>query len=78
MVGSNDEQSEGIKGAVEGLKGKVKETAGTFLGNDSMQREGRSQSNKGEAQQEAADKEAEAKRAREQAGAHEGDERTEQ
>lgn len=73
-----DEQQKGIKGAVEGLKGKFKETAGTFMGNDNMQREGRSQARKGEAQQQAADKEAEAQRAEQRAAEHEGDERGQQ
>ena len=73
-----DEQQKGIKGAVEGLKGKFKETAGTFMGNDKMEREGRSQTHKGEAQQEAANKEAEARRAQERAETHEGTERRQQ
>ena len=73
-----NEQQKGIKGAVEGLKGKFKETAGTFMGNDNMEREGRSQSHKGEAQQQAADKEAEARQAEQRAETHEGEERNQQ
>jgi uncharacterized protein YjbJ (UPF0337 family) len=33
------ERSEGIKGAVEDVKGRVKEAAGAVTGQDSMQRE---------------------------------------
>ncbi|WP_158879729.1 CsbD family protein [Amycolatopsis anabasis] len=73
-----DEQREGVKGAVEDLKGKAKETAGTFLGNDTLEREGKAQQDKAGAQQEIADKEAEARRAREEAAAAESRERREQ
>ncbi|OXM74561.1 MULTISPECIES: CsbD family protein [Amycolatopsis] len=73
-----EDRQEGIKGAVEGLKGKVKETAGTFLGNDSAQREGRAQQEKADAQQRVSEKEAEADRAREEAALGEARQRREQ
>lgn len=66
-MAERDERQEGIKGAVEDMKGRVKETAGTFLGRDDMEREGSAQQEKGRAQQTAAEKEQEAKRAEEQA-----------
>jgi uncharacterized protein YjbJ (UPF0337 family) len=77
MVDREDRQ-EGIKGAVEELKGRVKETVGTFLGNDSAQREGRAQQDKAAAQQKIAEHEEEADRARERARFEEEWQRSEQ
>ena len=68
----------GIKGAVEDVKGKVKEAAGTLGGLDSLQREGRAQQDKAESQREVAKKEAEAERARAEASADEARQRAEQ
>lgn len=77
-MADRNEKQEGVKGAVEDIKGKAKETAGTFLGNDSMEREGKAQQDKAEAQQRVAEKEAEAKRAEEEAAISEVRERREQ
>jgi uncharacterized protein YjbJ (UPF0337 family) len=77
-MGQSDEQQEGIKGAVEDLKGRAKEAAGTFLGRDEMEREGGAQQEKGRAQQEAARKQDEAKRAQQRASEAEDQERSQQ
>jgi uncharacterized protein YjbJ (UPF0337 family) len=53
-----------VKGAVEGIKGRVKETLGTAAGRDDLTREGRIQQDKAEAERDAAKKEAEAAKAR--------------
>ncbi len=63
--------SEGVKGVVEGLKGKAKEAVGAVTGQDDMAREGRAQQDKAEDQREVAEKEAEAEKARAQAEADE-------
>ncbi|OQO90714.1 CsbD family protein [Saccharomonospora piscinae] len=73
-----DERQEGIKGAVEDMKGRVKEAAGTFLGNDEMEREGSAQQDKARAQQEAAEKQEQAKQAQQDASEAEARERSQQ
>jgi uncharacterized protein YjbJ (UPF0337 family) len=55
---------EGIKGAVEGIKGKAKEVGGTITGRDDVVREGKAQQDKADAQRDVAKKEAEAEAAR--------------
>lgn len=55
---------EAIKGVVEGVKGKAKETVGAVAGRDDLIREGQAQQDKAEADREAAKKEAEAEEAR--------------
>lgn len=77
-MADKDQQQEGIKGAVEDMKGRVKETAGTFMGNDSMEREGAAQQDKAEAQQTVAEKKAQAEQAEREANAAEGRERSQQ
>src|SRR5699024_7048776 len=59
--------SEGVKGVVEGLKGKAKEVVGAVTGQDDMAREGRAQQDKAEDQRQVAQKEAEADKARAEA-----------
>ena len=64
---SDDKKSgpeEGVRGVVEGVKGKAKEAAGAVLGQDDLAREGKAQQDKAEAQRDAAKKEAEAESAR--------------
>jgi uncharacterized protein YjbJ (UPF0337 family) len=64
---SDDKKSgpeEGVRGVVEGVKGKAKEAAGAVLGQDDLAREGKAQQDKGEAQRDAAKREAEAEAAR--------------
>ncbi|MEE2033073.1 microaggregate-binding protein 1 [Rhodococcus chondri] len=70
--------SEGVKGAVEGIKGKAKEAAGALAGNDDLTREGRAQQDKAENQREVAEKEAEAEAARKKAAADEARQRAQQ
>ncbi len=55
---------EGLRGAVEGAKGKVKETVGNVAGRDDLAQEGRAQQDKAQAERDAAKKEAEAESAR--------------
>jgi uncharacterized protein YjbJ (UPF0337 family) len=75
MTEKNSGPQEGIKGAVEDVKGKAKETVGTVTGRDDMVREGKAQQDKADAQQNAAKKEAEAEAAR--GGARPAEERQE-
>ena len=64
---------EAVRGAVEGVKGKVKEVGGTVTGRDDLVKEGRAQQDKADAQRAAGKKEAEAESAR--AGAKAAEER---
>ncbi|WP_234261939.1 hypothetical protein, partial [Halomonas sp. MCCC 1A11062] len=75
MTEKNSGPEEGIKGAVEDVKGKAKEAIGTVAGRDDMVREGKAQQDKADAQQAAAKKEAEAESAR--AGAKAAEKRQE-
>jgi uncharacterized protein YjbJ (UPF0337 family) len=68
----------GAKGAVEGLKGKVKEAAGALSGKDELKHEGEAQQAKADAQRDVAAKEAEAEKARAEAAAHEAEQRSHQ
>ena len=71
MAENNSGPEEGIKGVVEDVKGKAKETIGTVAGRDDMVREGKAQQDKAEAQRDVAQKEAEAESARAGAAAAE-------
>ena len=64
MTEKNSGPEEGIKGAVEDVKGKAKEAVGTVTGRDDVVREGKAQQDKADAQKDAAKKEAEAEAAR--------------
>ena len=75
MTDKNSGPEEGIKGVVEDVKGKAKETIGTVTGRDDMVREGKAQQDKADAQREVAQKEAEAESAR--AGAKAAEKRQE-
>ena len=68
----------GVKGVVEGVKGKAKEAVGAVIGNDELKQEGEAQQAKADAQRDVAVKEAEAEKARAQAAAHEAEERSHQ
>jgi uncharacterized protein YjbJ (UPF0337 family) len=68
----------GIKGVVEGVKGKAKEAVGAIAGDDEMRREGEAQQDKADAQRDVAAKEAEAEKARATAEAHEAEQRAHQ
>jgi uncharacterized protein YjbJ (UPF0337 family) len=69
---------EAVEGIVEGAKGKVKEVAGAFTGNEDLLREGQAQQDKADAQREAGQKEAEAEAARKAADANEARQKAEQ
>ena len=64
MADSSSGPAEGIKGVVEDVKGKAKETVGTVTGQDDLTEEGRAQQDKADAQRDVAKKEAEAEAAR--------------
>ena len=78
-MSNNDTGPEaGIKGVVEGVKGKVKEAAGALTGQDELRKEGQAQQEKAEAQRDVAVKEAEAEKARVVADAREAEQRSHQ
>ena len=54
----------GVKGVIEGAKGKLKEAAGVVTGNENLEKEGEAQQAKADAQRDVAVKEAEAEKAR--------------
>jgi uncharacterized protein YjbJ (UPF0337 family) len=64
MTEKNSGPEEGIKGAVEDVKGKAKEAVGTVTGHDDLTEEGKAQQDKADAQKDVAKKEAEAESAR--------------
>jgi uncharacterized protein YjbJ (UPF0337 family) len=68
----------GVKGVVEGVKGKAKEVVGAVTGNEELRREGEAQGEKADALRDVAVKEAEADKARVEAKAHEAEQRTHQ
>lgn len=78
MGEKNSGPQEAVKGAVEGVKGKAKETIGVVTGRGDLIREGEAQQDKADAQREAAKKEAEAESARAAAKANEERQRAEQ
>jgi uncharacterized protein YjbJ (UPF0337 family) len=78
MSDKNTGPAAGVKGVVEGVKGKAKETVGAVTGNDELKHEGEAQQKKADAQREVAVKEAEADKARAKAAAHDAEERSHQ
>lgn len=68
----------GIKGVIEGVKGKAKEMIGAVTGKDELRREGEAQGEKADALRDVAVKEAEADKARAEAAAHEAEQRSHQ
>ena len=68
----------GVKGVVEGVKGKAKEAVGAVTGNDELKQEGAAQQDKADAQRDVAVKEAEAEKARAVASAREAEQRSHQ
>ena len=68
----------GVKGVVEGVKGKAKEAVGAVTGNDELKQEGAAQQAKADAQREVAVKEGEAEKARAVAAAREAEQRSHQ
>jgi uncharacterized protein YjbJ (UPF0337 family) len=78
VAGNESGPEAGVKGVVEGVKGKAKEAVGVVTGNDEMQREGAAQQKKADAQRDVAAKEAEAEKARATAEAREAEQRSHQ
>jgi uncharacterized protein YjbJ (UPF0337 family) len=68
----------GVKGVVEGVKGKAKEAVGVVTGNDELKQEGAAQQDKADAQRDVAVKEGEAEKARAVAAAREAEQRSHQ
>ncbi len=68
----------GLKGAVEGAKGKAKQVAGVVTDNEELQREGRAQQEKAGAERDVARHEAAAEKARAEAAAREAEQRAHQ
>jgi uncharacterized protein YjbJ (UPF0337 family) len=68
----------GVKGAVEGVKGKAKEAVGAVTGNEELKQEGVAQQEKADAQRDVAVKEGEADKARAVAAAREAEQRSHQ
>jgi uncharacterized protein YjbJ (UPF0337 family) len=68
----------GVKGVVEGVKGKAKEAVGAVTGNDELKQEGAAQQDKADAQRDVAVKEGEAEKARAVASAREAEQRSHQ
>ena len=66
------------KGVAEGVKGKLKEAAGSLTGDESMKAEGQAQQDKADSQREVAKHEAQAEKARAEAAAAEREERAHQ
>jgi uncharacterized protein YjbJ (UPF0337 family) len=75
-MAGNSGPEEGVKGVVEGVKGKAKEAVGTVSGRDDLTEEGKAQQDKADAQRDVAKKEAEAEAAR--GGAKAAEERQKQ
>lgn len=71
MAEQNSGTEEGVKGVVEGVKGKAKEAVGNVTGRDDLIEEGKAQQDKADAQRDVAKKEAEAEAARSGAAAAE-------
>jgi uncharacterized protein YjbJ (UPF0337 family) len=61
----------GLRGIIEGIKGKFKEAGGAVADDESLRREGRAQQDKADAEREAAKRETEAARARAEEQVHE-------
>lgn len=78
MAERNSGPEAAVEGAVEGVKGKVKEVTGALIGQDDLRREGRAQQEKGDADRDVAKKEAEAEKARAVAEAREAEQRSHQ
>jgi uncharacterized protein YjbJ (UPF0337 family) len=77
----NDKHSgprDAVRGVVEDVKGKAKEAAGAMTDDDDLREEGRAQQDKAASRREAAQKEAEAEKARAMARAHEAEQRSHQ
>ena len=77
-MGSDTGPEAGAKRAMEEIKGRAKEAAGTLTGNADLEREGEDQQEKADAQREVAEHEAKADAARAEARARESEQRSHQ
>ena len=68
----------GAEGTIEEIKGRVKEAAGTLVGDSDLEREGEAQQEKADAEREVAEHEAKAEAARAEAQAREAEQRSHQ
>ena len=68
----------GVKGIIEGVKGKAKEIIGVVTSKDELRREGEAQGKKADALRDVAVKAAEADKARAEAKMHEAEQRSHQ
>lgn len=78
MSNNDSGPAAGVKGVVEGVKGKAKEAVGAVTGNDELKQEGAAQQDKADAQRDVAVKEGEAEKARAEAAVHEAEQRSHQ
>jgi uncharacterized protein YjbJ (UPF0337 family) len=78
MVERESGPESGVKGVVEGVKGRAKEAVGAVVGNDRLRKEGEAQQDKAAAQRDVAVKEAEADKSRAVAKAHEAKQKSQQ
>jgi uncharacterized protein YjbJ (UPF0337 family) len=60
----------GLRGILEGIKGKFKEATGAVADDESLRKEGRAQQDKADAEREVAKRETQAARARAEEQAH--------
>ncbi len=75
MSGSDSGPEAGLKGAVEGVKGKAKEAAGALTDDEDLKAEGAAQQDKADAQRDVAEAEAQAEKERAKASAAEAEQR---
>lgn len=75
MSDSDSGPEAGVKGVVEGVKGKAKEAVGAVTDNEDLKAEGSAQQDKADAQRDVAEAEAEAEKERAKASAAEAEQR---
>lgn len=78
MVEKDTGPQAGLKGIVEGFKGKIKEATGALTDDDELRQEGKAQQDKADAQRDVAVREAQADKARAVAEAQEARQRSHQ
>lgn len=75
MSDSDSGPEAGVKGVVEGVKGKAKEAVGAVTDNEDLKAEGSAQQDKADAQRDVAEAEAQAEKERAKASAAEAEQR---
>jgi uncharacterized protein YjbJ (UPF0337 family) len=78
MIDKDSGPQAGLKGIIEGVKGKIKEASGALTNRDELRKEGQAQQDKADAQRDVAIREAQAEKARATAEAREAQERSHQ